>query len=167
MPKGVFKRSAETKARMSISARARTTGRPKREAHAQWKGERAGYRAKHTWVAAEYGRPMMCETCGVLGKSRYHWANMSGEYHRIRSDWKRLCVSCHIKFDGSAKKGRQTYSFDGQTLRLEEWAQKIGVKKCTLSARLFRYGWPMERVFATGTRKYGAGARKQKRPALG
>lgn len=34
------------------------------------------------------------------GKKRYfQWANISGEYLRIVSDWKQLCVKCHKKFD--------------------------------------------------------------------
>ena len=34
-----------------------------------------------------------------MDKKRYHWANISGEYKRDLTDYKRLCVSCHRYFD--------------------------------------------------------------------
>ena len=66
-----------------------------------WKGDNAGYVAKHTWVAKLYGKPTECEHCGVknLRPRQYQWANKSGEYLRKKSDWLRLCISCHIVFD--------------------------------------------------------------------
>lgn len=129
----------------------------RRETHGQWKGDAAGYRAKHTWMAVEFGQPALCEHCGATDKKRYHWANISGEYKRIRSDWKRLCVSCHVKFDGSTTKNRPTYEFNGESLRLAEWAQKLGMKKCTLARRLFFYKWSLKKTLETPARKYALG----------
>lgn len=134
----------------------------KGQAHPNWKGEAAGYRAKHTWVLKEFGRPLLCEGCGLSDGNprRYHWANLSGKYKRVRSDWKRLCVSCHVIHDGSAKKGRKTYTFRGETLRLREWAEKLGVGHSALAARIGRYGWSVEEALTAAQRAY------EKRPKL-
>ena len=37
------------------------------------------------------------------GKKMYHWANISKSYKRNRNDWLRLCVPCHMKYDGLTK----------------------------------------------------------------
>lgn len=69
--------------------------------HPSYKGELAGYDAKHVWVRSELGAPTKCWLCGIVGLKRrcYHWANLSEEYKRTASDWIRLCDSCHKKFD--------------------------------------------------------------------
>ncbi len=64
----------------------------------RWKGEKAGYHAKHTWLTKTYGKPKKCDDCGVT-KVRIEWANISHKYQRKRSDYKRLCNKCHYKFD--------------------------------------------------------------------
>lgn len=64
-----------------------------------WKGENAGYVAKHMWIKKHYGKANKCEKCGTKNTSRYEWANISGEYKRERSDYMQLCPSCHRKFD--------------------------------------------------------------------
>ncbi|MCH7730870.1 hypothetical protein IID21_05170 [Patescibacteria group bacterium] len=67
-----------------------------------WKGNEVGYGGLHMWVKKHLGRPDTCEHCGVNGLSgrEIHWANKSGEYKRDLSDWLRLCVPCHRKYDG-------------------------------------------------------------------
>lgn len=66
-----------------------------------WKGDTATYTAKHIWISYNFGRPKTCEQCRFSSdKSRkLQWANISGRYLRIRSDWKRLCIPCHRKMD--------------------------------------------------------------------
>lgn len=75
------------------------------EKSSQWKGENAGYAAKHIWIANELGRPKICWECGVktLSKRQYHWANISGKYKRDVNDYKRLCVKCHSFFDSYSR----------------------------------------------------------------
>lgn len=68
------------------------------ENNKNWKGDDAGYGAKHDWVRSRFGKPNKCEFCGTT-KSRFEWANVSGQYKRVRSDWKRLCKKCHIHYD--------------------------------------------------------------------
>jgi len=74
-----------------------------------WKGDSVGYGALHQWVYKHLGKPTKCEDCRIDGLTSYqiHWANISGKYKRDLNDWKRLCVDCHLKFDGTAiKKGQ-------------------------------------------------------------
>lgn len=75
--------------------------------HPLWKGENASYSGLHHWVRRHLGTPQECKHCGISGdrgvKRGYHWANISGEYRRTLTDWVRLCVPCHSKFDHSRK----------------------------------------------------------------
>jgi hypothetical protein len=87
-----------------------------------WKGDNASYAAIHMWVRAHYGTPRSCELCKTTDRKMYHWSNISGEYKRERSDWQRLCVPCHKRYDlGQIKLGAVTppiaYRKDGRTLR--------------------------------------------------
>lgn len=71
------------------------------EKHFAWKGEKGSYRTKHLWVENNFGKPSKCENCLIdnfIGR-QIHWANISGKYLRVRSDWKRLCAKCHGEFD--------------------------------------------------------------------
>lgn len=86
-----------------------TTG----EDHKNWKGDSAHYRSKHGWMVRHYGQPKRCEECGLTdGAPRYfHWANISGQYRRERSDWKRLCAKCHRQMDlGQLSRGDNHYA---------------------------------------------------------
>lgn len=67
--------------------------------NANYKGENIGYSTLHKWVTEQLGRPKICSMCGKTDGKRYEWANISGLYQRILSDWIRLCKSCHIKLD--------------------------------------------------------------------
>lgn len=71
------------------------------EKHWGWKGDDVGYIALHSWVKRRLGKPSKCEHCGKDGLTgrQIHWANKSQEYKRDLTDWLRLCVSCHIKYD--------------------------------------------------------------------
>lgn len=60
-----------------------------------WKGDAADYSSIHVWVSRHFGTPSQCEKCGTGAAGRYEWHNLSGDYHRVRDDWQRLCVSCH------------------------------------------------------------------------
>lgn len=65
----------------------------------KWKGDEVGYHALHHWVRRHAGSASMCEECRVEGLSRYHWANISGEYQRNLDDYRQLCPSCHKSYD--------------------------------------------------------------------
>ena len=81
-----------------------------REANDSWKGLDAGYQAFHRRLDAANGKPKKCEICGTEDPSRhYDWANLTGNYDDP-SDYKRMCRSCHWKYDGTIRniKGGQT-----------------------------------------------------------
>lgn len=72
-----------------------------------WKGDKASYFAKHLRAKTKWGQPMQCEECGEVfdSNNKIHWANISGKFKEERSDWRRLCVPCHRKFDYSRGAG--------------------------------------------------------------
>lgn len=74
---------------------------PKAEKSASWKGDNiTSYQHLHRWIRSTYGKPSKCDDCGISdSRKRYEWANISGEYRRDISDYKRLCRSCHTVFD--------------------------------------------------------------------
>lgn len=84
----------EVKKKMSIS-------QPKGEKHYLWKGDDAKYCAIHNWLYRRLGKPRYCEHCkdSKLRHRQYQWANVSRTYKRELSDWIRLCVKCHKKYD--------------------------------------------------------------------
>src|SRR3990167_1640174 len=91
---------SHTGIKLSEYHRKRQSGR-KGEKTWNWKGNKVGYNALHSWVSRELGKPNKCENCGKSGLKarRIHWANKSREYKRHPSDWIRLCVSCHKLYD--------------------------------------------------------------------
>lgn len=73
--------------------------------HPRWKGDSVGYYGVHDWLTKHFGQPIGCEECGLDDPERkYHWANLSGLYLRLRSDYKRMCVPCHRKYDYAARR---------------------------------------------------------------
>lgn len=74
------------------------------ENNPNWKGDEAGYFSIHSWLNVHFGKPRICEHCGNKKAKRYEWANISKSYKRERTDWLRLCTSCHHKYDDSHRK---------------------------------------------------------------
>lgn len=72
-----------------------------------WKGDKAGYFAIHGWLTRKLGQPRKCVQCRTKTSKRYHWANISGKYKRDIKDYKRLCQSCHMRFDSHLLKRGQ------------------------------------------------------------
>ena len=64
-----------------------------------WKGNEAGYRALHIWVEQRLGKAVHCELNDSHLSGRYHWANISRNYHRNINDWIQLCPKCHFLYD--------------------------------------------------------------------
>ena len=76
-------------------------GKMSSEKNPGWKGDSVGYMALHTWVRKRLGKPTKCEHCGSNGLTgkNIHWANKDHSYKRNLTDWIRLCVPCHDKYD--------------------------------------------------------------------
>lgn len=76
-----------------------------------WKGEKAGYAAKHMWIYKIKGKANKCENPNckyprtncigivLLAPKRFTWANKSHCYKREDGDWIQLCTSCHKYYD--------------------------------------------------------------------
>ena len=72
--------------------------------HNNYKASR-NYRVLHAWVVRHRGLPTKCERCNIDGlkNKKINWANKSHNYLRDLSDWIRLCVKCHRKYDKKIK----------------------------------------------------------------
>ena len=69
-----------------------------------WVGDNITYSGVHKWIRKELGAPSRCWECGTTEAKRFEWANISRRYKRRVDDWKRLCTSCHHKYDDVAAK---------------------------------------------------------------
>lgn len=94
----------------------------KNEKHGQWKGDLAGYSARHKIL----GKPNQCFNCRG-NTPRVEWANVSGEYLRNKNDFIPLCSGCHRKFDRSK-------SFDSMSLIIK-YALFTGNNKIKLNGQ--------------------------------
>jgi hypothetical protein len=63
--------------------------------HHFWKGNQVGYDALHDWINRKMGKANHCQKDPTHFSTRYHWANISGEYKREVSDWIQLCPRCN------------------------------------------------------------------------
>lgn len=68
-----------------------------------WRGADIKYGSLHDWVRYHLGKPKKCENCFMAEHWRYEWANVSGEYKKDLDDWVRLCKTCHVLIDNSAR----------------------------------------------------------------
>jgi hypothetical protein len=72
-----------------------------------WKGDKAGYMAKHKWIQNHWVKTDVCEICnqlclprpGTRLKHKTQWSNRTGKYLRERNDWQELCPKCHRQYD--------------------------------------------------------------------
>lgn len=54
----------------------------------------------HYRMRAKYGKPTVCDFCGVDDKAMYHWARKhDAPTDASRDNWYRLCVPCHHDYD--------------------------------------------------------------------
>lgn len=133
----------EHRKRLSEAARARKSY-AQSEKNPMWRGSDVGYTALHTWIGRTLGKPKRCENCGTESAKAYDWANLSGEYRREKSDWKRLCRSCHTMHDGRGYEPKLIYSYDGKEMSLRQWARRLGVSYSTLYSRVEKQGLSFE-----------------------
>ena len=67
-----------------------------------WKGQNVGYRAVHSWVERQKGKPQECIDCGVTKEEkRLGWSNVDHTYQRNVDHYQARCVRCHKKYDKS------------------------------------------------------------------
>lgn len=63
-----------------------------------YKGDGAGYSAKHSFINSHFGKANHCEV-DPTHKGRFVWANLNGKYSRRIVDYAQLCYSCHRLYD--------------------------------------------------------------------
>ncbi len=61
--------------------------------------EQLTYSGIHNRIRKLFGKPHKCENCGSTTAKKFEWANISHRYLLDRSDWARLCTSCHVLYD--------------------------------------------------------------------
>lgn len=74
------------------------------EKNGNWKGDKVGYIAIHSWVARRLGKPTTCIFEDATCRGRFEWANINHTYKRDLNDWISLCRVHHYKFDYNRKK---------------------------------------------------------------
>ena len=79
-------------------------GHRKNAKNPNWKGEFASYSALHYWIYRRLGKAIFCSFDNTHTSTRYHWANISGQYKRDIKDFMPLCPSCHFKYDNVGRK---------------------------------------------------------------
>lgn len=85
--------------RAGISRRIAAKRDQRGPSNSNWKGSVISYKGAHQRVQAVRGKSAFCEDCGTTdANAQYEWANLTGRYDDP-SDYKRLCRSCHCKFD--------------------------------------------------------------------
>lgn len=111
------------------------SGANKAEKHHLWNGDNASYTAKHVWIYRNFGKASKCENpkCQCKNPHHYEWANLSGKYYRDMSDWKQLCVSCHLRMD----KRRTGKCKNGHKFTLNNtYTRKNGNRECRICMRI-------------------------------
>lgn len=64
-----------------------------------FRGTPTEYNYLHRAVEVVRGKPQVCYICQATDpRFIYEWANLTGDYGNVE-DYRRLCKSCHSKFD--------------------------------------------------------------------
>lgn len=84
-----------------------------RNPYSRFNGTSSQYKYLHVLVSKRFGKPNYCENCKTKNAKRYDWANTGNNYGYpykvLREDWKRLCRSCHQKYDLELFKGKRFF----------------------------------------------------------
>lgn len=85
--------------RLGIKARKAAKRNQTGDKNTGWKGKNATKLSKHKRLYRAFGQPSKCDVCGTSDTSQsYDWANLTGDYDSP-ADYKRMCRSCHWKYD--------------------------------------------------------------------
>lgn len=96
----------------------------------------------------------VCELWRSSYEAFSNWAHENGytdelTLDRIDSNGNYCPENCRwvtYKEQGLNTRANNRITFNGETMTLTEWADKIGIKRSTLCTRLKTYGWPVERA---------------------
>lgn len=110
--------SIKTRKKLSIAAKLqfKLYGHPMQGYHHSEKTKKLlstdnpGYSSVHSWLELKFGKADRCESrkCSEVSKI-YNWTLLRGRKHeRKRKNYRRLCISCHRKYDGKNYKLHNT-----------------------------------------------------------
>lgn len=91
--------------------------RHRNEKNFLWKGDKVTYNPLHAWIRVRKPKPELCEQCN--SRRALDLSNISHQYKRDIADYRWLCRSCHMLYDGSSK-GREPWNKGIGTGRLRE-----------------------------------------------
>lgn len=69
--------------------------------------------------------------------------DVNGDYCQENCRW------VTMKKQNNNKRNNVRISYNGETLTLAEWSEKLGIKEITLWQRIYAYGWTIEKAFET------------------
>lgn len=102
------------------------------------------YRLVHYWVERMLGKPSLCTECGTTEAPVFDWANLSGEYKRELSDWKRLCRSCHTYMDRTRRWCIHGHEMVGRNI----WVHKTGQRVCRICKNEYNRAYRLRKKMA-------------------
>ncbi len=140
MPKGVYQKSKEHLAKMTIRLKAMSG-----KNHPCWKGNKVSYLGLHHWLAKYYGKASKCQNtnCTKISKT-YHWALVKGrKYLRKRENFIELCSSCH-----------KIYDFKEETRKkMSMTRQKMNIKLPSNKGRKYPQGYKKRKPIIINIKK--------------
>lgn len=102
MPRGVYERTPEHRAKIAAALRGnsnwREGSRVTGERNGRWRGDDVGRSAVHAWLDKNYVKAA-CEECGREDDLDWAYRHENGEWSRRRVDYRVLCPRCHKRFD--------------------------------------------------------------------
>jgi len=110
-----------------------------------WKGDNAtNLTTFHKRMEEKFGKPCFCVICETTDEEKtYDWACLTGNYEDI-NDYKRLCRSCHKKYD-LARLGKRLITLKDLPLekRDKEIVSSIAVKWAKFYKRFSKKNNPL------------------------
>jgi hypothetical protein len=103
------------------------------------------YKYLHRWIGKTAGKPDYCEQADETCKGKFEWANKSGEYLKVVTDWVRLCRSHHRRFDDAVSthavlrpktQCKNGHEFTPENTRIVDTGRGRTAKRCLTCRRV-------------------------------
>lgn len=98
--------------------------------------DEVGYSGWHLRARKAWGRPRTCEHCQSTTEKRYEWAHVhDAPWSTIRTDWLRLCATCHHLYDVTPEWVKANSEAHKGKILPEEQKAKIRAYRLTAAQR--------------------------------
>ena len=94
----------------------------KGEKNWNWKGDKAKYRALHSWVNKHKNKKAFCELCKQT--KPLELANKTGVYNRDFDNWFWLCYKCHKNYDAERRGHKNKSHFSKEQIESRKIKRK-------------------------------------------